>query len=290
MRHSIISTTRRRGAHMAPRRRVMPFTWLTALLVLVGTCVMLYPPAASWYAAVEQHRESQHYVDSVQDLGAEARAASLAEAHQYNDSLADGNYIVDPFAAIEGTTVKSSDPYWSLMDPAGDGLMARLIIPSLNANLPIYHGTGSDVLLHGVGHLQGTALPVGGNGTHTVLTGHRGLPQATLFDNLDDLKPGDPIEINALGELAVYRVINSAVVLPSETESLHSQSGSDLLTLVTCTPVGINSHRILVTAERVAPSPEQTETPVDAVGFPYWALILGTITALDVIYVARSRR
>lgn len=281
-------TTRRRGAHKAPRHRVAPLAWLTAVLVFFGACIMLYPSAASWYGAVLQAGESDNYSETVRELGAEGRAAALTAARDYNSSLADGSRIVDPFAAIQDTTVKDSDQYWSLLDPAGDGVMGALRIPSIQVNIPIYHGTGNDVLLRGVGHLQGTALPLGGTGTHSVLTGHRGLPQAALFNRLDELAPGDMIELDTLGQVALYKVMDSSVVLPSETETLRPLPGRDQLTLVTCTPLGINSHRILVTAERVPSANDEIGTPVDAVGFPWWALAMAGVLALDCLYLMRS--
>lgn len=282
-------STRRRGGNRPPRRRVDAFAVIIASVLLVGASAMLYPGAASWFSAVFQGQDTERYVETVDSIPPGKRAAELEAAKEYNGSLADGSRIVDPFAAIQDTTVKTSDPYWDLMDPVGDGLMARITIPSLDLDLPIYHGTGNDVLLKGVGHLQGTALPIGGLGTHTVMTGHRGLPQSTLFTHLDKMKVGDSIKVDSYGQTAVYVVTDASVVLPTETESLHPQAGQDLLTLVTCTPVGINSHRILITAERSQDLSARLDAPVNGVGFPWWAPVWLAVLISAVVYVMRTR-
>lgn len=284
------TTARRRAPRQGTRRRAVLFPLTIAALILLGFCIMLYPMAASWFSSVLQQGQSDRYVHSIEALGPEDRLAQLHAAQDYNASLADGSRIVDPFSAIQEHTTRTDDPYWSLLDPSDDGVMARIRVPSIDLNLPIYHGTGGDVLKQGAGHLQGTALPVGGEGTHSVLTGHRGLPQATLFTHLDQLQRGDLIEIDVLGETLVYRVTTNVVVLPTDTQSLRPQAGKDLLTLVTCTPIGVNSHRILVTAERVDPAPPDAGQPVEAVGFPWWMLILGTVVVADVVYVVLATR
>ncbi|AIY00897.1 hypothetical protein ART_1298 [Arthrobacter sp. PAMC 25486] len=281
---------RRRAAHQAPRRRIALLSLGTALLVFLGACIMLYPSAASWFSAMGQGQESGRYVETVEALHPQERAAALQAAVNYNASLADGSRIVDPFAAIQDETVKTDDPYWDLLEPSGDGIMARLRIPKLDLTLPVYHGTGADILRQGAGHLQGTALPVGGTGTHAVMTGHRGLPQATLFTHLDKLQVGDTIEVDVYGRTTIYQVQNSSVVLPSETETLRPEVGRDLLTLVTCTPLGINSHRILVTAERVDATLPTANTPATVVGFPWWALVLLGVLSAGTVYVLRTRR
>lgn len=282
-------STRRRGANRLLRRRVDAFAVIIASVLLVGASVMLYPAAATWFSAVFQGQDTERYVKMIDSTPPGKRAAELEAAKQYNTSLADGSRIVDPFAAIQNTTVKTSDPYWNLLDPMGEGIMARISVPSLDLNLPIYHGTGNDVLMKGIGHLQGTALPVGGLGTHSVMTGHRGLPQSSLFTHLDQMKVGDSIEIDSYGQTAVYVVTNASVVLPTETETLRPQAGRDLLTLVTCTPIGVNSHRILITAERSHDPADKLNAPVNAVGFPWWALVWLAVLSAAVVYVMRTR-
>src|SRR5699024_9760395 len=144
--------------------------------------------------------------------------------------------------------------------------------------LPIYHGTSDEVLAKGVGHLEGSSLPVGGTSQHSVLTAHRGLPSAELFNNLHKLTVGDTFTVEAFGEVLTYRATRTATILPDETQSLLPQQGEDLMTLVTCTPLGINSHRYLVTGERVSPTPigdvQRAGSSPQIPGFPWWALAL----------------
>jgi sortase A len=175
-----------------------------------------------------------------------------------------------------------------------EGLMARIRIPSINADLPIYHGTSEAVLQRGVGHLEGTALPVGGPSTHAVVTGHRGLATSELFSKLDQVTAGDTFTIEVFGETLAYKVTETLIVEPEDTESLLIQPGKDLMTLVTCTPLGINSHRILVTGERVIPTPEADinaagEAP-DIPGFPWWMITAGGVIIGAGTYVWASGR
>lgn len=286
MRHGSFSPRHLRGRG---GYRLSVLSILTALLVFIGSCVALYPMTASWFSALVQTTEGDRYVDTVSGLEPNVRAQALSDAEAYNASLADGTRIVDPFAAIAETTVETDDPYWGLLAEADDGVMAQLRIPSLDLKLPIFHGTGADVLDKGIGHLQGTALPVGGKGSHAVLTGHRGLPQAEMFTRLGELEVGDTIEIDVYTQTLVYAVTRSETVLPTETESLRPVPGRDLITLVTCTPIGINTHRILVTAERVLPTPLTAGEPVDAVGFPWWTLLFSGVIAGCGIYLWRTR-
>lgn len=286
MRHESVSPRHLRGRG---HYRLSMLSVVTALLILVGSGIALYPMTASWFSAVVQTQEGDRYVHTVSGLEPDVRAQALRDAEAYNASLADGTRIVDPFAAIAETTVKTDDPYWGLLSTADDGVMAQLRIPSLDLKLPIFHGTGADVLSQGIGHLQGTALPVGGRGSHAVLTGHRGLPQADLFTRLDQMRVGDTIEIDVYGQTLVYAVTRSETVIPSETESLRPVPGRDLITLVTCTPIGINSHRILVTAERVLPTPMNAGAPLDAVGFPWWTLLFAVVFIGSAVYLWRTR-
>lgn len=159
----------------------------------------------------------------------------------------------------------------------------------IDVDLPIYHGTSDVTLLRGIGHLEGTALPVGGNGTHAVLTGHRGLAESELFTHLDRLAVGDTFTIEVFGQVLTYRVGETKVVDPSDTETLYPVRGKDLVTLVTCTPLGINSQRILVTGERVTPTPARDLAHAgarpDIPGFPWWVVVIGAAVAVLTLYV-----
>ncbi|WP_372457104.1 class C sortase [Microbacterium allomyrinae] len=174
------------------------------------------------------------------------------------------------------------------------GLMARIKIPSIGVDLPISHGTSDATLAKGVGHLEGTALPVGGASTHSVLTGHRGLADAELFTNLDRVVVGDTFTIETFGEVLTYEVTETQVVSPDQTETLYPQRGVDLVTLVTCTPLGINTHRILVTGERILPTPvrdlDAAGQRPDIPGFPWWALGASGAVVVAGAYVWFSAR
>lgn len=285
--------------HAAPtpglRARVSGSVVFIAVLAFVGVSVLLYPSAASWFSALQQSKDVNSYGNSVEILGPEGRAAALAAAREYNTTLTGGS-LLDPFSnapAGEQTGEQAGADYLEQLSLSPDGVMARLRIPSIDADLPIFHGTSDVVLRRGVGHLFGTALPVGGLGSHAVLTGHTGIPESTLFTHLDDVKLGDTVEMEVYGEVLTYRVNNIEVVEPSETESLRPVQGEDLISLITCTPTGINTHRLIVTAERVPTPSGQTAAgavPVD-VGFPWWALGIGLAAAgsTTVLLVAARR-
>lgn len=179
-----------------------------------------------------------------------------------------------------------------LRTPAGP--MARLRIPSIDVDLPVYHGTGDDVLIKGVGHLEGTSLPAGGENTHSVLTAHRGLARATMFDNLHKAKIGETFSIYVLGQTLTYEITETHNVLPDDTESIQLHSGEDLVTLVTCTPLGINTHRYLVTGQRVIPTPEaDINAGLADPGiprFPWWAVISSATLMSAGVYVWHEGR
>jgi sortase A len=268
---------------------------LLAFGALIGVALLMYPSVAGWFAQYEQSQSIGTYSDQIRDLGADSLARQLADARRYNTRLVDGGAEI---AANERLPLANEpdqgSAYRGLLAAGPDGLMARLKIPAISVDLPVYHGTSEDVLYEGVGHLEGTALPVGGTSTHSVLTAHRGLATAELFTHLDRVAPDDTFTIEVFGEVLVYRVIDTRVVEPSDTESLAPVIGEDLVTLVTCTPLGVNSHRILVTGERVIPTPQEEldaagERP-DIPSFPYWALIAGGAVLAAAVYVWLSGR
>ncbi|MEZ7788136.1 class C sortase [Actinomyces naeslundii] len=157
--------------------------------------------------------------------------------------------ILDPWLESQRPDAPQYQAYLHEMDI--DPVMAWIVIPSIHVSLPVYHGTETRTLADGVGHLFGTSLPIGGPSTHAVLTGHTGLSTATMFDNLTQVKKSDAFYVSSLGQTLKYEVVDIAVVKPEETDSLHKVPGCDLMTLITCTPYGVNSHRLLVTGERV---------------------------------------
>jgi sortase A len=256
--------------------------------------VLVYPTAAAWFSQYDQSRLIETRASEVADGDVSPSIAQqLAEAHEYNDLLSAGALLQAnanvPTGA--GTSEGGQLDYDSLLaDPTG--VMARLRIPAIDVDLPIYHGTSDATLLKGVGHLEGTSLPVGGEGTHSVLTGHRGLASATLFTNLDKVKEGDTFTIEVLDQVLTYQVIRTQVVDPSDTASLRATAGEDLVTLVTCTPLGINSQRILVTGERITPTPQEDLDAAGSVpdipGFPWWAAALAAGVVLVGVFVWRA--
>ena len=239
----------------AARRKVLRerfLTWLPLVLVLVGVAVLLYPVMATQHNNDEQQRLAKMYTATVNSAGPETIAKERASAETYNNNL-ESAPILDPWLESQRPDTPQYQAYLHEMDI--DPVMARIVIPSIHVSLPIYHGTDSRTLTEGVGHLFGTSLPIGGPSTHAVLTGHTGLSTATMFDNLNQLKKGDVFYVSSLGQTLKYEVNDITVVKPEETDSLRKVPGRDLVTLITCTPYGVNSHRLLVTGERVPMDP-----------------------------------
>ena len=228
------------------RRVLMPL-----LIMLLGLAVLLYPVVSTQGNNWLQQRSVKEYNSELlytEETDPAAMERALESARVYNEEHTDGP-ILDPWLArISKDNTEYQDYLKELSDyPA----MSQVAIPSIKSNMPVYHGTDEEVLQKGIGHLFGSALPIGGEGNRTVLTGHTGLTNATLWDNLIDVKEGDAIYLNTYGHKMKYEVHKIEVVLPNETDSLKAQAGEDLLTLITCTPYGINTHRLLVHAHRV---------------------------------------
>ena len=262
-------------------------------MALVGMGLLTYPTAASWVAQYNQSKVTADYSAQVDGARPDAKT-QVEQAHAYNDALSAGavleanNHV--PTGA--GSSKDSSLQYANILKANNEGLMARLKIPSISLDLPVYHGTADDTLLKGLGHLEGTSLPVGGEGTRSVITGHRGLAEATMFTNLDKVKTGDSLIVEVFGEVLTYRVTSTKVVEPEETEALRVEEGKDLLTLVTCTPLGINTHRILLTGERIYPTPAKDLAAAgkrpDVPHFPWWAVGLAAGLIVIGLYLWRS--
>lgn len=266
-----------------------------AMSMLLGLGLILYPQAAAW---VSQFNQSNIVFDQAQANSARAQAelsALLEEAHTYNMQL-DSGALFDGGANVpEGTgRPEQGVDYWGTLNASPTGTMARLKLPAIDLDLPVYHGTSERTLLRGAGHLQGTSLPVGGDGTRSVLTGHRGLANAEMFSRLDEVTVGDTFIIEVLGEVLTYRVERVQVVEPDQTEEIRPRPGRDLVTLVTCTPLGINTQRILVTGERVTPTPaediEASGARPTVPGFPWWAVVFGAGAVSIAAWFVRSGR
>lgn len=226
------------------------------LLVLGGAVIYLYPAISNLYVQRHQATVIQSYSDAVETVSTVEMEQAWEAAEIYNDNLM-GDPVHDPF--VPGSGYVLPDNYSSVLNPDGDGVMGYIRIPKIAVQLPIYHGTAEDVLEKGVGHIEQTALPIGGEGRHSVLTGHRGLPTAVLFSRLDELEIGDRFYIGILDETLAYEVCGILTVLPYELEDLAAVPGEDLVTLVTCTPYGVNTHRLLVQGKRTAYTPQDAQ-------------------------------
>lgn len=221
------------------------------IVFFAGLSLLLYPTVSDYINSLNHRGVITEYTLTVDNMDIENREEMLAAAREYNEELAKMG---------SGSLVYLKDDmlekYNSLLNIGGNGIMGYITIPSLNLSLPIYHGTDETVLQVGVGHLDASSLPVGGESTHSVISGHRGLPSAKLFTNIDQLVEGDIFTIHVLGEVFTYEVDQIKTVLPAEINFLTIEEGQDYCTLVTCTPYGINTHRLLVRGHRIENLPD----------------------------------
>lgn len=263
------------------------------MIFLTGLGVLLYPVFSDLWNQHRQNRLMTDYTNTVTDMEDAERNALWSAAVQYNQGLQ-----AAPQDAFTGANPGPKNPYWSLLDPDGTGVMGYLEIPKISLRLPIYHGTGDAALQKGIGHLAGTSLPVGGSGTHCVLSGHRGLPSALLFTDLDQLETGDTFTLYVLDQRLSYQVDQILVVEPEDVSALAPEDGKDYVTLVTCTPYGVNTHRLLVRGSRIEdtqePVPEVTNLQVAAKAFGWKGKLLLALLGLGAVWIAvhvlRKRR
>ena len=264
---------------------------LAALLIFGGAGVFFYP-AVSNFIADQSHREIiTTHANLISTTDPEILEQEWQEAEIYNESLM-GDPVHDPF--VPGSGYAIPDNYAQTLDL--DEVMCTLEIPKIDLSLPVYHGTSEEVLAKGIGHLEVTALPIGGLNRHAVLTGHRGLPSSELFTRLDEVEVGDIFYIHVLDEVHAYQVDQITTVEPDELENLVAEPDKDLVTLVTCTPYAVNSHRLLVRGVRVAYEPEEDPQPENEVtirplDFSYlWYYIPGGIAGVALLAVIVVRR
>lgn len=219
-------------------------TLLIVVVFVAGLSFLLYPTASNLWNQAHQSRAIATYTEQVEKLDDSSNKEMLKVARKYNKELLKK-------ADHWKLSKKDKKKYESLLDVSGTGIMGYIEIPKIDCSLPIYHGTDEGALQIAIGHLEGSSLPVGGKSSHCVLSGHRGLPSARLFTDLDQMEEGDTFILNILGHKLAYEVDQIKVVLPEEMSDLEIQEGKDLCTLVTCTPYGINTHRLLVRGHRV---------------------------------------
>lgn len=224
---------------------------LIIILFLAGITVVVYPVVSNRLYEQNQSHVTAQYDETVEQMEQEALEAELQAAQEYNRSLLESEaFLTDPFDP-ELVLDPTVEPYASLLNVEGDGIMGYVEIPKISVTLPIYHGTTAQVLEQGIGHLQNSSLPVGGESTHTVLTGHTGMAGKRLFTDLSLLEVGDVFYLHILGDTLAYQVEEIYIVEPDQTEHLVVEQGQDLATLVTCHPYGINTHRLLVQGTRI---------------------------------------
>ena len=232
-------------------------TMLLILVFFAGLSLLLYPSLSDYWNSFHASQAVATYSEEVRNLHTDKYDRLIGEAREYNAALP-GRYKAFFLSESDRST------YNALLDVNGTGIMGYIEIPTIQISLPIYHGTEDEVLQIAVGHLDWSSLPVGGEGTHCVLSGHRGLTSAKLFTNLDKLVAGDKFVIRVLDEVMTYEVDQILIVEPNDLSALAIEKGKDLCTLVTCTPYGVNSHRLLVRGHRVENESEEIRVTSDA--------------------------
>ncbi len=271
-------------------------TFLLGLLFLAGLGILTYPTISDQWNNYRQNRLINHYQDTLDDMEPEDFRKVWKAARRFNRTLERNNVYGDVFGQKDDEL--ENTPYWKVLNVAGDGVMGYLSIPKINVRLAIYHGTGDDVLQTGAGHLSGTKLPIGGKNTHCVLAAHRGLPSARLFTDVDQMERGDQFYIHVLDKILAYQVDQ---ILPmvekddSETleKALQIQEGRDQVTLFTCTPYGVNSHRLLVRGRRIPYRGEEAETTADTMlravkDYYMLYMIIGLCVTLLIIFIMKA--
>lgn len=267
---------------------------IVTLVLLIGLSLLLYPTAADYINSLNYKKDIENYQHEVQQLDDSERQAMLTAARDYNSRLLESSNSIGQLNA------EQEKEYNTLLNLSGSGIMGYIEIEKVQIYLPIYHGTDESVLQSGIGHIGGSSLPVGGIGTHAILSGHTGLPSSKLFSNIDQLETGDTFTLHILGETFTYRVESTVILLPEEAEKQEIDPQRDLCTLMTCTPYGVNSHRLLVTGVRIEtpqeelpdgtePTEEQIPAPVPPV---LWIAGIGLVIALiaAIVFVLRKRR
>lgn len=258
------------------------YNLVIVLLMIIGLGVISYPYMSNLINQYQQDKIADGYAETVSGISQEEIDAMWQKAVQYNEDLLKDEIIVDPFDQVRDR--KANVAYDETLNPQNNGVIGTIEIPKIDVNLPFYHGTEEDVLQKGIGHLEQTSFPIGGAGTHAVLSGHRGLPSAKLFTDLNLLEEGDVFYIKVLGQTLAYQVDQIKTVEPNQLEDLAIVAGEDHVTLVTCTPYAINSHRLLVRGTRIPyeESVEQDTNPsfIDSDAFSLLPFVGGIATVV----------
>lgn len=253
-------------------------TVILILVFLVGLSLLLYPTVSDYWNSLHQSRAIAGYVQAVEQLDNDAYEKLWADAQAYNEKLLQSKH---PLSLTEDEWPE----YEAQLNASGNGVIGYIEIAKINCSLPIYHGTDEAVLQIAVGHLEGSSLPVGGASTHSVLSGHRGLPSARLFNDLDKLSEGDTFVLRILDETLTYEVDQILIVEPHDVDALAIEEGKDYCTLVTCTPYGINTHRLLVRGHRVENQEEAKSIRVTADAMQIDPVIVAPVVAVPMLIV-----
>ena len=248
------------------------------LLLILGLSLILYPSVSDYWNSFHQTRAIAHYAEAVADINTERCESMWQSAVAYNDALATRGIRWE-------LTDEQREVYDAELDVTGTGIMGYIEIPQIDCFLPIYHGTDEGVLQIAIGHLEGSSLPVGGKSTHCLLSGHRGLPSARLFSDLDQLREGDAFILRTLDETLTYEVDQIRIVLPYELDDLLIEEGKDLCTLITCTPYGVNSHRLLVRGHRVENTEQAQAIRVTGDAFQIDSIVVAPLVALPMLFI-----
>ena len=248
------------------RKRISVSTLIALAIVLAGAGLIAYPTFADWWNNYHQYRAISEYVQAVEDTSQEDIDRMLDEAHAYNQRLV-------------------TKEYESVLNLTGTGVIGYIQIHSIGVNLPIYHGVGEDVLQMAIGHIEGSSFPVGGPTTHAVVSGHRGLPSAKLFTDLDKLVEGDTFTITVLTQTITYEVDQIRIVEPQDMSDLNFIQDGDYVTLVTCTPYGVNTHRLLVRAHRIENLTGTVAIPAEGVQIPSYIAVPAVAIPMLFIYL-----
>lgn len=269
------------------KKRISLSTVILIIILLVGISVMLYPTVSDWWNSRVQSYAIANYDAAVEEMDDNSYEEIIADAHWYNECL---TKVHAPFSVPDAVS-----GYNDTLNISGTGIMGYITIPSIQVQLPVYHGTSAEVLNVAAGHLQGSSLPVGGESTHCVISAHRGLPSARLFSDLDQLYVGDTFTITIMDEILTYEVEEIFIVLPHEMDKLAIIDGKDYVTLMTCTPYGINSHRLLVRSKRIETVyPHNVKIVADAVQVDPMLVVPGIcaplLIGLITVWIVGSRK
>ncbi|MCD7823701.1 MAG: class C sortase [Oscillospiraceae bacterium] len=270
---------RRRAERRAESKKRSFVTPLLFLTLLVGVAIVIYPSFASWWNSKVQSRAVASYDDAVSSLSETDYSEYFEAAYAYNEEinkLGSATALTNP-ELLEG--------YDSILNVSGTGIMGYITIEKINVLLPIYHGTSASVLQVGAGHLEGTSLPVGGESTHAVISAHRGLPSATLFTHLDQMEVGDTFTITILNEILTYEVDQISIVYPYEIENVYVEEGQDYVTLLTCTPYGINTQRLMVRGHRIETEAAKKTIRVTAEAYKIDTIVVSVLVAVPMVIV-----